>query len=110
MNSEMKEIEIWKEKTKGIFHITEYRRFWNNISSLQHENTILKENNQKMQEEMCRTWERTSDLINGIHYDALHHYKVMRDIEEILKNKDEGFIQTYDKLDEYIKEEMKKYE
>ena len=40
-----------------------------------------------MQEEMCRTWENTSSLINSIHYDELHHYRVMRDIEEILKIK-----------------------
>ncbi len=29
-----KDLEIWREKTKGIFHITEYRRFWNYIDSL----------------------------------------------------------------------------
>lgn len=80
------------------------------IKELEIENTILKENNNKMQEEMCRTWEKASSLINSIHYDELHHYRVMRDIEEILKNKDEGFIETYDKLEKYIKKEIEKYE
>lgn len=80
------------------------------IKELEIENMILKDNNKNMQEEMTRTWERTSDLINSIHYDELHHYKVMRDIMDILKDKDEGFIQTYDKLEEYIKKELEKYE
>ena len=80
------------------------------ITNLQNENQILKDNNENMQEEMNRTWERTSNLIYNIHYDELHHYRVMRDIEEILKNKDEGFIETYDKLEKYIKKEIEKYE
>ena len=80
------------------------------ITNLQKENQILKDNNENMQEEMCRTGENTASLINSIHYDELHHYRVMRDIEEILKNKDEGYIETYDKLEEYIKKELEKYE
>lgn len=80
------------------------------IKELEIENRILKDNNKDMQEEMIRTWEKASSLINNIHYDELHHYRVMRDIEEILKNKDEGFIQTYDKLEKYIKKELEKYE
>lgn len=80
------------------------------IKELEIENTILKDNNKNMQEEMIRTWEKASSLINSIHYDELHHYRVMRDIEEILKDKDEGFIQTYDKLEKYIKKELERYE
>ncbi len=80
------------------------------IKELEIENTILKDNNKNMQEEMIRTWERTSDLINSIHHDELHHYKVMRDIMDILKDEDEEFIQTYDKLEKYIKKELEKYE
>ena len=80
------------------------------IKELEIENMILKDNNKNMQEEMCRTWERAAELVNSIYYDELHHYKVMRDIEEILKNKDEGFIETYDKLEKYIKKELEKYE
>lgn len=80
------------------------------IKELEIENTILKDNNKNMQEEMIRTWEKTSSIINSIHYDELHHYRVMRDIIDILKDKDEGFIQTYDKLEKYIKKELEKYE
>ena len=46
-DNEIKEIELWKEKTKGIFHITEYTRFWNYITNLQQENERLKEENYK---------------------------------------------------------------
>ena len=80
------------------------------IKELEIENTILKDNNKNMQEEMIRTWENTTSIINSIHYDELHHYKVMRDIMHILKDEDEGFIQTYDKLEKYIKKELEKYE
>lgn len=80
------------------------------IKELEIENTILKDNNKNMQEEMIRTWEKALSLINSIHYDELHHYRVMRDIMDILKDKDEGFIQTYDKLEKYIKKELEKYE
>lgn len=80
------------------------------IKELEIENTILKDNNKNMQEEMVNTWERASLIISNIHYDKLHHYRVMRDIMDILKDKDEGFIQTYDKLEKYIKKELEKYE
>lgn len=80
------------------------------IKELEIENTILKDNNKNMQEEMTRTWEKTISIINSIHYDKLHHYKVMRDIMDILKDEDEGFIQTYDKLEKYIEKELEKYE
>lgn len=33
-------IDIWKEKTKGLFHILEYNKFWNYINNLK-ENDIL---------------------------------------------------------------------
>ena len=35
------EIKLWKEKTKGLFHIIEYTRFWNYITNLQEENKRL---------------------------------------------------------------------
>ena len=95
MNDE--KIKLWKEKTKGIFHITEYTRIWNYITNLQQavevknerikeeqqekeryikfynelniwnkelqqENERLKQNNQAMQEEMARTWQKCDDL------------------------------------------------
>lgn len=110
MNDEIKEILDYFRKYATIYENTMISEIEVYITNLQNENQILKENNEKMQEEMCKTWERASNLINNIHYDELHHYKVMRDIEEILKNKDEGFIETYDKLEKYIKKEMEKYE
>ena len=30
-------INLWKEKTKGIFNILEYKRFWDYIENLQEE-------------------------------------------------------------------------
>lgn len=80
------------------------------IKELEIENRILNDNNKNMQEEMIRTWEKASSLINSIHYDELHHYRVMRDLKEILKDKEIGYIATCDKLEEYIKKELEKYE
>lgn len=36
MNDEI--LEKWKEKTKGLFHLVEWTRFWNYITNLQQEN------------------------------------------------------------------------
>ena len=35
------ELEKWKERTKSIYHITEYTRFWNYIDNLIKENERL---------------------------------------------------------------------
>ena len=80
------------------------------VKELEIENKIFKENNEKMQEEMVKTWERASLIISNIHYDKLHYYRVMRDLKEILKDRETSYVETYDKLDEYIKEELEKYE
>ena len=37
----MNMIDLWKEKTKGLFHIIEYNKFWNYINNLIKENDIL---------------------------------------------------------------------
>lgn len=37
------EIKLWKEKTKGVFHIVEYKKFWYYITNLQQENKRLYE-------------------------------------------------------------------
>ena len=95
----------------GVFSLEGDKKTYEDmIFELQDENQTLKDNNKNMQEEMIRTWEKTISIINSIHYDELHHYKVMRDIMDILKDEDERFIQTYDKLEEYIKKELEKYE
>lgn len=94
--------EIERRKKK----MTKYEK----IKELEIENKILKENNERMQEEMCRTWERASLIISNIHYDKLSHYRVMRDLKEILKDRETSYVETYDKLDEYIEKELKEYE
>ena len=35
-------IKYYQEKTRGVFHILEYRRFWDYITNLQEENEELK--------------------------------------------------------------------
>ena len=110
MNDEIREILDYFRKYATIRENTMISEIEDYITNLQNENQILKDNNKNMQDEMLRTWEKASSLVNSIHYDELHHYRVMRDIEEILKNKDEGFIETYDKLEKYIKKELEKYE
>ena len=35
------ELNQWREKTKGLFNITEYKRFWNYISNLEEKNNKL---------------------------------------------------------------------
>lgn len=31
-------LDLWKEKTKGLFHIVEWTKFWNYIDNLKEEN------------------------------------------------------------------------
>ena len=100
------EIKLWKEKTKGIFHITEYTRFWNYITNLQQENERLKENNQKMQEEMSKTWEK----LDKPHYSEIKHYKFLRDIKDIIRDREVGYMETCDTLETVINKELEKYE
>lgn len=35
------ELNLWREKTKGLFNIIEYKRFWNYISNLEEKNNKL---------------------------------------------------------------------
>lgn len=45
------EIKLWKEKTKGLFNIVEWTRFWDYINNLQKEyNKLLKCN------KMCKKY------------------------------------------------------
>ena len=37
-----KELELWKEKTKGLFHITQYNKFWKYIDTLIKQNKNIK--------------------------------------------------------------------
>lgn len=116
MLEEMKSILDTGKDINGIkvdgcgFHGKGLKLLYDYIINLENENQILKDNNKNMQEEMLRTWERASNLINNIQHDELHHYKVLRDIKDILKEKETGYIETYDKLEEYIEKELKEYE
>ena len=58
-NYETKEFWFLGEKIDYINNPTEWRKYLNNLVE---ENKQLKENNQSMQEEMCRTWEKLAEL------------------------------------------------
>lgn len=64
---------------------------------------ILKDNNVALQQELFKSWQETKLI-------SIKLYKVLRDIKDILKEKEIGYIETYDKLDEYIEKELKEYE
>lgn len=76
------------------------------IEEIESENSILKVNNEKMQEEMCRTWEKL-DIPN---YSEIKHYKFLRDIKDIIKDKTVGYMETCDILENVINKELEKYE
>lgn len=64
---------------------------------------ILKDNNVALQQELFKSWQETKLI-------SIKLYKVLRDIKDILKEKEIGYIETYDKLEEYIEKELKEYE
>lgn len=64
---------------------------------------ILKDNNIVLQQELFKSWQETKLI-------SIKLYKVLRDIQDILKEKEIGYIETYDKLEEYIEKELKEYE
>lgn len=64
---------------------------------------ILKDNNIALQQELFKSWQETKLI-------SIKLYKVLRDIQDILKEKDIGYIETYDKLEKYIEKELKEYE
>lgn len=36
-------LNLYKEKTRGVFHIVEWNEFWNYIENLREENEMLKD-------------------------------------------------------------------
>ena len=64
---------------------------------------ILQDNNVALQQELFKSWVDNKKL-------SMKNYKVLRDIKDILKEKEIGYIETYDKLEEYIEKEIEKYE
>lgn len=64
---------------------------------------VLKDNNIALQQELFKSWQEARLI-------SIKLYKVLRDIKDILKEKEIGYIETYDKLEEYINKELEKYE
>ena len=64
---------------------------------------ILQENNKCLQEELFKSWVENKNI-------SMRNYKILRDIKGILKDRDTSFMETYNKLDEYIERELKEYE
>lgn len=74
-----KEIELWKEKTKGIFNITEYDKFWNYITNLEQDNQMyaqLKDTNEEIITIMEKYFELIYDL--GFDYDGFNYEKDLK--------------------------------
>lgn len=64
---------------------------------------ILQDNNKSLQEELFRSWVENKNI-------SMKNYKILRDIKEILKDKDKSFIDVYDEIEEYLEKELKEYE
>lgn len=64
---------------------------------------ILQDNNKCLQEELFKSWVENKNI-------SMKNYKILRDIKDILKDRDTSFMETYNKLDEYIERELKEYE
>lgn len=64
---------------------------------------ILQDNNKCLQEELFRSWVENKNI-------SMKNYKILRDIKEILKDKDKSFIDVYDEIEEYLEKELKEYE
>lgn len=79
------------------------------VEEIEYENNILKDNNRNMQEEMNRTWEKLDKEMRN-NYSEIKHYKFLRDIKDIIKDKEVGYMETCDILETVINEELEKYE
>lgn len=66
------ELNLWREKTKGLFNITEYKRFWNYISNLQQDTTMYAQLKDEYEEEIEDLKENNEVLLSS--------YKAQKDI------------------------------
>ena len=66
------ELNLWREKTKGLFNITEYKRFWNYISNLEQDNTMYAQLKDEYEEEIEDLKENNEVLLSS--------YKAQKDI------------------------------
>lgn len=79
------------------------------IEEIENENIVLKDNNRNMQDEMIRTWEKLDKEMKS-NYSEIKHYKFLRDIKDIIKDKEVGYMETCDILENVINKELEKYE
>ena len=83
-------LNLWKEKTKGLFYILEWKSFWNYITYLQQENERLKQflfksanNTNKAMEQTEVYKSRCEKALHLIKHNDIYDYRVF---EEKLKN------------------------
>ena len=83
-------LENWKEKTKGLFHLVEYTRFWNYITDLQHTedlyNQLLKDYDELQQE--------NEELKKNQRY---HNKETLRDMVDELQERIEKAVEYIEK-------------
>ena len=65
------ELNQWREKTKGLFNITAYKRFWNYISNLEEENKIKDTN-----------WESLKYYLEKLYYKDYIEEAISDDIDK----------------------------
>lgn len=69
------EIKKWKEKTKGIFHIVRYNKFWDYINTLEQDNQMYAQLKDEYEEEIEQLtnqiiiMEKYLELIHDLGYD-----------------------------------------
>lgn len=79
------------------------------IEEIESENITLKDNNRNMQDEMIRTWEKLDKVMKN-NYSEIKHYKFLRDIKDIIRDREVGYMETCDILETVINKELEKYE
>lgn len=79
------------------------------IEELENENNIIKDNNRNMQDEMIRTWDKLDRVMKN-NYSEIKHYKFLRDLKDIIKDKEVGYMETCVILENVINKELEKYE
>lgn len=79
------------------------------IEEIESENITLKDNNRNMQDEMIRTWDKLDKVMKN-NYSEIKHYKFLRDIKDIIRDKEVGYMETCDILETIINKELEKYE
>lgn len=78
------------------------------IEEIESENITLKDNNRNMQDEMIRTWEKLDKVMKN-NYSEIKHYKFLRDIKDIIRDREVGYMETCDILETVINKELEKY-